>query len=329
MPALANGTNITNPSCHGRSWKVKQAEEIARREDESKAKREETIVKAQNAIDNFYKEYNSKKEKNIARNKCVPRPWRSRMELTTSRPQGGGSRVRREAERRSGEGYDVGADLRPRRAAGFAVQDEHEEQAGPRTDEGGAVGAQEGGGLCAGCGRVLRLECVAGICDLCGARVVLAAWLERSLNQPRGVEGARRQGDLSAARLSSSFRSPLPLSSTMSKLVFVTGNANKLREVKEILLKSAPGLFEISSRDLDLPEIQGTTQEVAKAKVEAAAIAIGGPCITEVSCAGVGEGRRELMLLRRTLHWVSRRLEDCRGRTSSTLCRTSGTRVCS
>ena len=82
----------------------------------------------------------------------------------------------------------------------------------------------------------------------------------------------------------------------MSKLVFVTGNANKLREVKEILLKSAPGLFDITSRDLDLPEIQGTTQEVAKAKVEAAAIAIGGPCITEVSCAG-GEARRELILL--------------------------------
>lgn len=50
---------------------MKQAEEIARREEESKAKREETIVKAQNAIDNFYKEYNSKKEKNIARNKYV------------------------------------------------------------------------------------------------------------------------------------------------------------------------------------------------------------------------------------------------------------------
>jgi hypothetical protein len=28
-------------------------------------------VKAQNAIDNFYKDYNSKKEKNIARNKFV------------------------------------------------------------------------------------------------------------------------------------------------------------------------------------------------------------------------------------------------------------------
>ncbi|KAK4700945.1 hypothetical protein P7C70_g5299, partial [Phenoliferia sp. Uapishka_3] len=52
-----------------RSWKVKQAEEIERREAESSRKKEETIVKAQNAIDNFYKEYNSKKEKNISKNK--------------------------------------------------------------------------------------------------------------------------------------------------------------------------------------------------------------------------------------------------------------------
>ncbi|SCV72621.1 BQ2448_4158 [Microbotryum intermedium] len=51
------------------SWRAKQREEIARREEASKAKREETIVKAQHAIDNFYKEYNQKKEKNIAANK--------------------------------------------------------------------------------------------------------------------------------------------------------------------------------------------------------------------------------------------------------------------
>ncbi|KAK4049439.1 Clathrin light chain [Microbotryomycetes sp. JL201] len=52
-----------------KNWKVKQAEEIARREEESASKKEETIVKAQNAIDNFYKEYNAQKEKAIAQNK--------------------------------------------------------------------------------------------------------------------------------------------------------------------------------------------------------------------------------------------------------------------
>jgi hypothetical protein len=32
-----------------------------------------------------------------------------------------------------------------------------------------------------------------------------------------------------------------------------------------------------------VPEIQGTTQDVARAKVKAAAEQIGGPCITEVN----------------------------------------------
>lgn len=52
-----------------RSWKVKQAADIEKREKDSAAKKEDTIAKAQHAIDNFYKEYNSKKEKNIAANK--------------------------------------------------------------------------------------------------------------------------------------------------------------------------------------------------------------------------------------------------------------------
>lgn len=50
---------------------MKQAEEIAKREAASAEKKEATIVKAQNDIDNFYKEYNAKKAKNIAKNKSV------------------------------------------------------------------------------------------------------------------------------------------------------------------------------------------------------------------------------------------------------------------
>lgn len=65
------GGILLTPTLQCRSWKSKQAEEIARREEESARKKEEAIVKAQNAIDNFYKEYNAKKEKNIAKNKCV------------------------------------------------------------------------------------------------------------------------------------------------------------------------------------------------------------------------------------------------------------------
>lgn len=65
------------------------------------------------------------------------------------------------------------------------------------------------------------------------------------------------------------------------QLTFVTGNANKLKEVQRILSASSAA-FELSSQDLDLPEIQGTTREVARAKCIAAALAIGGPCMTEV-----------------------------------------------
>ena len=71
-------------------------------------------------------------------------------------------------------------------------------------------------------------------------------------------------------------------------ILFVTGNANKLKEVRAILLASASGPestppFQVESRDLDLPEIQGTTREVAIAKVKAAAEIVKGPCITEVN----------------------------------------------
>ncbi|KAH9173353.1 Ham1-like protein [Lactarius sanguifluus] len=63
------------------------------------------------------------------------------------------------------------------------------------------------------------------------------------------------------------------------RLVFVTGNAGKLNEVREILAQGEA--IDIESRDLDLPEIQGTTQEIALEKCRRAAEVIGGPVITE------------------------------------------------
>ncbi|KAF8468639.1 Ham1-like protein [Gautieria morchelliformis] len=62
-------------------------------------------------------------------------------------------------------------------------------------------------------------------------------------------------------------------------LVFVTGNKNKLIEVRAIL--SAGASVEMESQSLDLPEVQGTTQEVAREKCRRAAELVGGPCITE------------------------------------------------
>ncbi|GAA5974124.1 hypothetical protein JCM11641_003449 [Rhodosporidiobolus odoratus] len=62
-----------------RSWREKQAEEIARREEEAAHKKEETVAKARNAIDNFYKEYNERKEKDIAKNKEDEEAFKSQL----------------------------------------------------------------------------------------------------------------------------------------------------------------------------------------------------------------------------------------------------------
>ncbi|KAL4398943.1 nucleoside triphosphate pyrophosphohydrolase Ham1 [Malassezia pachydermatis] len=68
----------------------------------------------------------------------------------------------------------------------------------------------------------------------------------------------------------------------MSRVItFVTGNKNKLREVKAILEKSGDTAWTLESRELDVPEVQGNTQQVALAKCRAAAKQLNGPCLTE------------------------------------------------
>ncbi|KAF8141136.1 clathrin light chain-domain-containing protein, partial [Boletus edulis] len=52
-----------------REWREKQVEEIRQRDEASKAKRQETISKAEAAIDQFYEEYTAKKERSIRENK--------------------------------------------------------------------------------------------------------------------------------------------------------------------------------------------------------------------------------------------------------------------
>ncbi|WFD31247.1 adenylate kinase [Malassezia sp. CBS 17886] len=73
----------------------------------------------------------------------------------------------------------------------------------------------------------------------------------------------------------------------MSRVVtFATGNANKLREVKQILESSPESAWTLESRALDLPEIQGSTEEVATAKCRSAADQVRGPCLTEDTALG-------------------------------------------
>ncbi|EKM59906.1 uncharacterized protein PHACADRAFT_138261 [Phanerochaete carnosa HHB-10118-sp] len=62
------------------------------------------------------------------------------------------------------------------------------------------------------------------------------------------------------------------------KLTFVTGNRMKLQEVRAILGNAD---IDLVSKELDVPEIQGTTEEVAREKCRRAAELLQGPCITE------------------------------------------------
>lgn len=63
------------------------------------------------------------------------------------------------------------------------------------------------------------------------------------------------------------------------QVVIVTGNPNKLKEFKQILGADFP--YEITSQDVDLPEYQGTPEEIATAKSKLAVGHIKGPCLVE------------------------------------------------
>ncbi|KAH7033333.1 inosine triphosphate pyrophosphatase-like protein [Microdochium trichocladiopsis] len=71
-------------------------------------------------------------------------------------------------------------------------------------------------------------------------------------------------------------------SSTAPPVVnFITGNANKLAEVKAIL---EPAGITVNNQSLDLPEIQGTVEEVTLEKCRVAADLVKGPVLVEDTC---------------------------------------------
>ena len=63
------------------------------------------------------------------------------------------------------------------------------------------------------------------------------------------------------------------------RVTFVTGNARKLDEARAILGASAT--IELTSRALDLPELQGEPLDVARAKARRAAALLNGPALVE------------------------------------------------
>ena len=89
---------LPTPRCYGtltltnlpREWREKQEEAIKARDAASKAKRQETIVKAERAIDAFYEEYARKKERNIRENKWVL--FRTRVYIHESKIYAGNTR---------------------------------------------------------------------------------------------------------------------------------------------------------------------------------------------------------------------------------------------
>jgi hypothetical protein len=57
---------------------------------------------------------------------------------------------------------------------------------------------------------------------------------------------------------------------TLTKINFITGNKNKLTEVRAIL----GSVIEVDNQAVDVPEIQGTIEEIAKEKARRAAEAV-------------------------------------------------------
>lgn len=74
---------------------------------------------------------------------------------------------------------------------------------------------------------------------------------------------------------------------TKRTITFVTGNKNKLAEVQRLLSAGASGPsipFEVDNAKLDLPELQGSPEDIAREKCEAASQRLRTAVLTEDTC---------------------------------------------
>ena len=63
-------------------------------------------------------------------------------------------------------------------------------------------------------------------------------------------------------------------------LVFLTSNAGKLREFQAVM--SGVSTLNVTNRgDVDIDEIQGTIEDIARDKASKGAVAVNGPVLTE------------------------------------------------
>jgi len=67
-----------------KEWRAKRDAQIARRDELSAQKRDDTIKKAQQDIDDFYDEYNNKKEKGLAQTKREAEEFLAGIDDTTA-----------------------------------------------------------------------------------------------------------------------------------------------------------------------------------------------------------------------------------------------------
>ena len=76
------------------------------------------------------------------------------------------------------------------------------------------------------------------------------------------------------------------MSGTATEITFVTGNKKKAEEVARILAPKdgTTAKFVIVNKKLDLPELQGTPEEIALEKCKEACKEVSGPVITEDTC---------------------------------------------
>lgn len=70
------------------------------------------------------------------------------------------------------------------------------------------------------------------------------------------------------------------MSSRPTELVFLTSNAGKLREFQAVM-SGVPNLTVTNRGDIDIDEIQGSIEEIARDKASKGAVAVGGPVLTE------------------------------------------------
>ncbi|KAF5254882.1 hypothetical protein FANTH_378 [Fusarium anthophilum] len=63
-----------------------------------------------------------------------------------------------------------------------------------------------------------------------------------------------------------------------TEIILITGNANKIADIKAIL---APSGITVRNQSLDLPEIQGSIEEITIAKCRTAAEMVGGPVVVD------------------------------------------------